>query len=188
VFSNIEVDESEIKRGKLNNDTNDLIHVSDNDDDEEDEEDEEDEDDVDEEDEVDDDDDEDDDDDDVIPLDLSLGNIDITNSNDIEELSNEIKTVHLDLNETLTAPFNIDSEISHFLDKNDQEKDLINLKENDTISLKNITLNGSNETDDSSREYRKMPLQKLKDIAVSKGLVADASKLKKNDLLKIIEN
>ena len=178
---------------------NDLISVSDNEDeDEEDEDDEED----DEEDDYDDDDDDDDDDENedeeevgeddsqnIEDLGLSLGNIDITNNvviEDLEEVSSDIKTVHLNLNETLTTPFNIDSEITHFLD-NTEESD-INIEQNETLSLKNIQLNGNNDIDDLSREYKKMPLQKLKEIAVAKGLVTDASKLKKHDLLKIIEN
>jgi len=201
VFANTEEDQNQDQDQFLTK-QNDLISVSDEEEYDESEGDSEDEsedgseDEDDSEDEGDDDSDEDEDNTSQIleTLNLSLGNIDITNNDDIEveELANdanEIKTVHLDLNETLTTPFNIDSEITHFLENNEQELNSeLTLDQADTISLKNIQLNGNNETDDASPEYKKMPLQKLKEIAVAKGLVTDASKLKKHDLLKIIEH
>jgi len=193
VFANTEEQEQEQNLEHVLTKHTDLISVSDEDDDDEDDDEDEDDDD-DEEDCEDDDDDEDNTSQNLETLNLSLGNIDITNNDDIEveELAantNEIKTIHLDLNETLTTPFNIDSEITHFLENNEQELDSdLTLDQNDTLSLKNIQLNGNNDADDASPEYKKMPLQKLKEIAVAKGLVADASKLKKHDLLKIIEH
>ena len=35
-------------------------------------------------------------------------------------------------------------------------------------------------------DYKKMSLSKLKEVIVEKGIVADASKLKKNDILKLL--
>jgi hypothetical protein len=109
-------------------------------------------------------------------LNLSSNEFTLENIEDLEPNSATIKTVHLDLNETLTAPFNLENEVSHFLENNDKDIDV------------NIVLNTNTVETDDAREYKKMPLQKLKEIAVAKGLVADASKLKKHDLLKIIEN
>ncbi len=57
--------------------------------------------------------------------------------------------------------------------------------------LKNISINadlwkGEEETDKT--DYKKMPLTKLRELVVSKGLTNDAGKLKKNDILKLLEN
>ena len=35
-------------------------------------------------------------------------------------------------------------------------------------------------------DYKKMTINKLRDIVVSKGIIADASKLKKQDILKLL--
>ena len=166
------------------NDETELISVSDgevsedeDDSDEDDDEEEEEEEDSDDEGEEEDNEDECDEDIDVSPaLNLSTNEFTLENIEDLEPNSATIKTVHLDLNETLTAPFNLENEVSHFLENNDKDIDV------------NIVLNTNTVETDDAREYKKMPLQKLKEIAVAKGLVADASKLKKHDLLKIIEN
>jgi len=163
------------------NDETELISVSDGEVSEDEDSEDEEEDDDDEEDEEEDNDEEDEDegdeDIDVSPaLNLSSNEFTLENIEDLEPNSATIKTVHLDLNETLTAPFNLENEVSHFLENNDKDIDV------------NIVLNTNTVETDDAREYKKMPLQKLKEIAVAKGLVADASKLKKHDLLKIIEN
>jgi len=49
-----------------------------------------------------------------------------------------------------------------------------------------ITLENKNEI--SKEIYRKMTLQTLKSLVISKGLSSDPSKLKKNDLLKLLES
>jgi hypothetical protein len=87
----------------------------------------------------------------------------------INETNEIIKTVHLE------SPIGITN-----LDDN------ITLSNNDF--LKNISMSELEEIEDSQKttDYKKMSLNKLRDIAVSTGLATDASKLKKNDILKLL--
>ena len=57
-----------------------------------------------------------------------------------------------------------------------------NIKFMDLKSI-NITLE---ETKDESLDYKKMALPKLRSVVTEKGLISDASKLKKNELLKLL--
>jgi cobalamin biosynthesis protein CobT len=55
--------------------------------------------------------------------------------------------------------------------------------------LSNISINDLGENEDlqsSKNEYKKLSLNKLREVVVSKGLTTDASKLKKNDILKLL--
>ena len=50
-----------------------------------------------------------------------------------------------------------------------------------------ITINLENdEVSKGKIDYKKMSLNKLRDVVTKKGLVVDASKLKKNDILKML--
>lgn len=51
--------------------------------------------------------------------------------------------------------------------------------------LKNIDVIDIGEVDSKS-DYKKMSINKLREVVVSKGLIADASKLKKQDILKLL--
>ena len=57
-----------------------------------------------------------------------------------------------------------------------------------TDELKNISITDLGDIEDfhSSKEYKKMSLNKLREVAVNKGVVSDASKLKKNEILKLL--
>ena len=44
----------------------------------------------------------------------------------------------------------------------------------------------SSAVDKDKIDYKKMSINKLREVAVEKGLVVDASKLKKNDILKLL--
>jgi hypothetical protein len=182
----------EAKGGKIDE----LIHVSDDDDeddddqddDEDDEDDDDDQDDddddqdEDEDDEDDQDEDDDDDQDDVINsrlLNLSFSNNDLV-SEEIEDLGqltdNIIKTVHLE------TPIELTNEsIINITDEG------VTLNDNKEF-LKNIIMTDLEETEESQKttDFKKMSLNKLRDIVVSSGLVTDASKLKKNDILKLL--
>jgi hypothetical protein len=60
---------------------------------------------------------------------------------------------------------------------------------NNNEFLKNINITDLGENDDltsSKSEYKKMSLNKLREVVVSKGVIPDASKLKKNEILKIL--
>jgi hypothetical protein len=115
-------------------------------------------------------------------LDLSLANIDNQDDQNIEELSicdfdisdndtnqvQEIKTIHLE------QPIELDDK---------------KISEDDISFLKNVSINDLGEVEDShtsKTDYKKMSLNKLRETAVSKGLISDASKLKKNEILKLL--
>ncbi len=131
-------------------------------------------------------------------LNLTLANEDAENDPQIEDLCGEfeeldtphkedIKTIHLEtpitfeeteitVPESETTDMNITSEDISFLTKG-------------SFALKNVTITDLGEAEDShasKSEYKKMSLTKLREVAVSKGVVVDASKLKKNDILKML--
>ena len=64
-----------------------------------------------------------------------------------------------------------------------------NLTNNDISFLKNVNINITDfgEGEDLQSSYKKMTINKLREIIVSKGFVSDASKLKKNEILKMLE-
>jgi len=54
-----------------------------------------------------------------------------------------------------------------------------------SMNLKSIHIN-LEETKSESMDYRKLALPKLRSVVTEKGLTSDASKLKKNELLKLL--
>ena len=54
------------------------------------------------------------------------------------------------------------------------------------IDISTILDESIKEKNDSNIDYKKMSLNKLRDIIVSKKLVTDPSKLKKNEMLKLL--
>jgi len=122
-------------------------------------------------------------------LNLSLANIDEDEQN-IEEIDicefditdndkpqcEEIKTIRLE------QP--IDLEEADIQLSSEQK-----ITEDDINFLKNVSINDLGELDDSNNsktDYKKMSLNKLREVVVSKGLISDASKLKKNEILKLL--
>lgn len=123
-------------------------------------------------------------------LNLTLVNEDIDNVeniiNDFEELdtfdNNDIKTIHIEASIDYNEPTN-----SINLDSKDIVNENINLDINNNFDFKNITINDLDEDIQSFKtDYKKMSLNKLREVVVSKGIIADASKLKKNDILKML--
>ena len=53
------------------------------------------------------------------------------------------------------------------------------------MSLKSISIDES-VSSKGKEDYKKMSLNKLRDVVVEKGIIPDASKLKKNELLKLL--
>jgi hypothetical protein len=123
-------------------------------------------------------------------LNLSLANIDNQDDQNMEELSicdidiidndnnldQEIKTIHLE------QPIELEEEDIQL--SNDKK-----IPEDDISFLKNVSINDLGEVEEnhaSKTEYKKMSLNKLRETAVSKGLISDASKLKKNEILKLL--
>ena len=100
--------------------------------------------------------------------------IDITN--ELDELDDQISEDDLDINEDEYDNISSESEIKiteiHLLSDHDDTNDASLFK---SIHVEEI-------------DYKKMPLQKLRDLALQKGLTNDASKLKKNDIIKLISS
>ena len=105
----------------------------------------------------------------VISIDLG------TNNND---LVIESEDINLDTNDTIKH-INI-----NFANNIDNDNDDLNL-ENMEMSLKSISIDES-VSSKGKEDYKKMSLNKLRDVVCAKGLVVDASKLKKNELLKLL--
>ena len=180
----IQLSTNNLGEGEINKN---LISVSDNeyDEDEDDDEEEDDDDDDDDEDEDEDDDDDEDDEDNDENLDedidylnnKSIKVITLSDDNKIENIANH-KLIHLD-----SLDENNDASISNHLIEE------LNANSDNNNFLSNISINdlGENEDQQSSKnEYKKLALNKLREVVVSKGLTTDASKLKKNDILKLL--
>lgn len=92
---------------------------------------------------------------------------------DLEDLDDNLSDLH--------------SEISHITDSEEKidnhDETHVNLS---ASGLKTISIN-LEETQSESLDYKKLPLPKLRNIVAEKGLSSDASKLKKNELLKLLE-
>jgi hypothetical protein len=127
-------------------------------------------------------------------LNLTLANEDVENDSPIEELNcdfeeldtphkEDIKTIHLETPITFE-----ETEIPEPLEAESESTD-VKISSEDISFLKNVTITDLGESEDlhaSKSEYKKMSLTKLREVAVSKGVVADASKLKKNEILKML--
>ena len=110
-----------------------------------------------------------------------LDQLDVDNIEDLEENQNlniHPETNNLDENENVSE--NIKT---------------IHLEENHNIldetfsgDLKNITIFDLEETNKKTTDYKKLALNKLREIVIEKGLIVDASKLKKPELLKMLED
>ena len=107
----------------------------------------------------------------------------------LEEDNKKIITIDIDLGATNEMSF--DSE--EIEDTNMNDLNLSNLEDLD-VSLKTIAIDmdlsnigDTNITINKEKDdYKKMSLNKLRDLVCEKGLVKDASKLKKNELLKLL--
>jgi len=128
---------------------------------------------------------------DIKILNLSLGNEavvgedmleGVSDLNGIQENDEIIKTVHLETPIELSD----DNEI-HLNTFNDNTIHLIDGEDNGLF--KTITIDGDEgEQEENKTYYKKMSINKLREFAVSTGIIADASKLKKNDIIKLIES
>ena len=68
----------------------------------------------------------------------------------------------------------------------DPNLESVSVEQNDKSEFKTISIDLEENESEDSVDYKKLPLQKLKSVVVEKGLVADASKLKKPELLKLL--
>jgi hypothetical protein len=161
-----------------------LIEVSDGEDDD----DEEDDDDIDIDEEIDtdeeDEEEDDDDDDEESNHDVvKVLKMNINNDDDFESLSEDN---NLELDDELSEVQSLSSKSSKLSDKLEETIHGKTLQEPLNISdLKTISIN-LEEPHQDSLDYKKLSLPKLRSIVSEKGLVSDASKLKKNELLKLL--
>jgi hypothetical protein len=175
-----------------------LIEVSDDEDDDVNDDDEDQDDDL-----NDDDDDQDDDEDDDLNDDLNEESVASLEDEDDDEDDDDVndtsfKNIQIDLGDDINIDFDHDDiEISE--GQTQPQTKTINLSheitsfDDTSTTLQNIDeielkLNDSNDNTESSVDYSKMTLNKLREIIVHKGIVVDASKLKKNDILKMLSN
>lgn len=115
--------------------------------------------------------------------DFEEGDVEEDEELDIDELREDMKTIHLE------EPIDLDTDFEP-LDLNftqieeSKEKEQEELKEQEDLDIDVVDPNKINLT--KSDNYKKMSLNKLREVVVEKGLVADASKFKKNDILKLL--
>jgi hypothetical protein len=126
---------------------------------------------------------------------IIIENIDIHETR--EESSNEIKVINIELN-NIDDSMNNGSDIDDETDNLEEENHIEDFVNNETIvvekvdSSENLGTTESTEqlstTENNKEVYRKMSLQALKTFVITKGLSSDTSKMKKNDLLKLLES
>jgi hypothetical protein len=102
--------------------------------------------------------------------------IDFSNNDTNDTNNNTVKNISIDLDLSADELTSTDELIS---------TDELNL-ENMESTLKSISID-DNVSSKGKEDYKKMSLNKLRDIVCAKGLVVDASKLKKNELLKLLD-
>ena len=104
--------------------------------------------------------------------------IDLVDVNETTDVAiNDIKSIHL------AEPINMHLDELTAVDINNDLKTI-------SISMTDIGMNINDFGDESNKhksvDYKKMSLIKLRDVVVEKGIIPDASKLKKNELLKLL--
>jgi hypothetical protein len=177
---------------------NSLIAVSDDEDEDDDEEeDDEEEDDEEEDDEDDDDDDDDDDKTTVLKLNISGDDEEDDEEQEVIEIGqshDDIKILKVNMDSYENDDLEEDNDLEEFdaesisdletLDSASEEKSTKSKK----MDLKSISIAPLEETklQESTIDYKKLPLPKLRSVVAEKKLAADPSKLKKQDLLKLL--
>ncbi len=122
-------------------------------------------------------------------LNLTLVNNDVDNDLHIEEIDihdsssnmDDIKTIHIE------NTMNLIEKLTE--DKESDTNNNIDINGEEFTFLKNVSITDLGDIQDlheSKTEYKKMSLNKLREVVVSKGVISDASKLKKNDILKML--
>jgi hypothetical protein len=132
-------------------------------------------------------------DDQVEDVDMLVEDVDVL-EDDVNVLSqSDIKTVHLeqpiDVNvEEVEELTNSDIVVEEVPNANTTSNEEVVESNENILFLKNISINDLGEVEDTHKtEYKKMTINKLREFVISKGLVDDASKLKKNEILKLLD-
>ena len=158
-----------------------LIEVSDGEDEDDDDDDIDEDDDIDIDEDEEDDDDDDDDDDESNHNVVKVFKIDMNNEDDnleLDDLDEELDELDDELSEVQSLSSK-SSKLSNKLEETIQEP--LNI----SADLKTISIN-LEDTHSDSLDYKKLSLPKLRSIVSEKGLASDTSKLKKNELLKML--
>jgi hypothetical protein len=113
--------------------------------------------------------------------DESLASLEESELNDVNSLNiDEDEHVELEHLEDIDSIQNVNNNLEEDKDKEEEVKEQ---SLGDLSDLKTISMSDSNNHD---TDYKKMSVDKLRHVVVEKGLVVDASKLKKKDLLKLL--
>ena len=137
-----------------------------------------------------------DDEENVLEKEVVIENIDIHEPR--EESSNEIKVINIELSNIDDSMEN-GSDIEDETDNLEEENHIEDFVNTETIVVEKIessenlgttepTETLSTTAENNKEVYRKMSLQALKTLVITKGLSSDTSKMKKNDLLKLLES
>jgi hypothetical protein len=104
--------------------------------------------------------------------------------NDLDDLMDEALSVSSDD----SSEYQLDIQASDFISAEEiKDETHLNISASDLKTI-NISLEeGGEEPGVESVDYKKLPLPKLRNIVTEKGLAADAAKMKKNELLKLLE-
>ena len=134
-------------------------------------------------------------------LNLSLANDNIENNLQIEELTTnysnleDVKTIYF-INEDDKE--DVEEDVKEDVKEDDIKEEVIDFGPDGTDSvyvsdhkhfLKNLVITddlGDIQDLSSKTEYKKMSTNKLREVVVSKGIITDASKLKKQEILKLL--
>jgi hypothetical protein len=132
--------------------------------------------------------------DDIKVLKLNANEEDLEDLEDVEDLEDleDVEDVEDELYETQSVSSETSKLISPFVEETlplkydniDSEEPNVNIYASD---LKTININ-LEESNFDSIDFKKLSLQKLRSLVVEKGLLEDASKSKKNELLKLLED
>ena len=104
---------------------------------------------------------------------------------DLDDLMDEALSVSSDD----SSEYQLDIQASDFISAEEIKGEThLNISASDLKTI-NISLEeGGEEHGVESVDYKKLPLPKLRNIVTEKGLAADAAKMKKNELLKLLES
>lgn len=108
------------------------------------------------------------------PTQISINNID-ENIDEVQISDPNIKSIHLE------EPI----EINGFVHEHEHEPELEPLDHLLASDLKTISITDLEDTN-KKLDYKKMTINKLREVVTEKGIVTDATKLKKNELLKLL--
>jgi hypothetical protein len=127
----------------------------------------------------------------------SDSNSDSDNDSEVSDSDSEVSISdadekNIDKNDIkiINIPLDIITHNISDIDVEDLNDNLVETNEDMTFLKTNVNLNGDLEItgDNHKTDYKKLTINKLKEIVVSKGITNDVSKLKKNDLLKLLED